>query len=109
MKRKILVSITYNGYIEVSPELLAQLMECPVYKQSYESGYKYTPADEDHGIEIQIPKATEFITDDPITIDISEIMAENNRLTRELEMLQEKYKPRSDSKDLTVEDPISIK
>ena len=103
MKRKILINITYNGYIEVSPQLLAQLMECPAYKQTYDSGYKYIPADDDHGIEIQIPRLTDFITDDPVTIDANEIMAENNRLTRELELLKEKYKPLSDSKDLIVE------
>jgi hypothetical protein len=103
MKRKILVSITYNGYIEVSPQLLAQLIECPVYKQLYDNGYKYTLADDEHGIEIQVPRHTDFITDDPVTIDVNEIMAENNRLTRELELLKEKYKPLSDSKDLIVE------
>jgi len=97
---KILVSTRYNEYFEVSPALLQTLLDCPVYIQSYESGYKYKPSTEK--LDINIVGLEDYVSSDVETLKIEDILAENNRLSREIEALKTKLEKIEPSTELTV-------
>ena len=97
-KNKLLVALPYNHYIEVSPEYFSILYNAKLYKQEWESGYKYYPSEEI--IEIKVLPDKELDRNLP-EVSIEDILGENYRLTRELEIMKEKYEPTtSDSKEL---------
>ncbi|HEY8034052.1 MAG TPA: hypothetical protein VIF37_00495 [Methylobacter sp.] len=99
---KILVKT--DNYIEVTPEMLALVVAADQYKQEYSQGHQYTTYVKDKSnIEIQTITNEEIIT--PQTVDIQEIMGENNRLAREVDILKEKLAkltPTNTSKDQTM-------
>jgi hypothetical protein len=78
---KILVKI--NNYIEVTPEMLSFVVAADQYRQETQSFSQYTTYVKNKSkVEIQTITSEDIIT--PQTVDIEEIMGENNRLTREL-------------------------
>ena len=84
---KILVKT--NNYIEVTPEMLSLVVAADQYRQEYSQAHQYTTyVKEKSNIEIQTITDEEIIT--PQTVDIQEIMGENNRLSRENDILKEK-------------------
>ena len=84
---KILVKI--NNYIEVTPEMLSFVVATDQYRQETQSFSQYTTYVKNKSkVEIQTITSEDIIT--PQTVDIEEIMGENNRLTRELDILKEK-------------------
>jgi ubiquinone biosynthesis protein UbiJ len=99
---KILVKI--NNYIEVTPEMLSFVVAADQYRQETQSFSQYTTYVKNKSkVEIQTITSEDIIT--PQTVDIEEIMGENNRLTRELDILKEKLAkltPTNLSKDQTI-------
>lgn|SRR5665811_939260 len=99
---KILVKT--NNYIEVTPEMLSLVVAADQYRQEYSQVHQYTTyVKEKSNIEIQTITNEEIIT--PQTVDIQEIMGENNRLAREVDILKEKLAkltPTSTSKNQTM-------
>ena len=99
---KILVRI--NNYIEVTPEMLSFVVAADQYKQETSPFSQFiTYVKSKSNVEIQTITDEEIIT--PQTVDIEEIMGENNRLTREIDMLKEKLAkltPTNLSKDQTM-------
>ena len=99
---KILVKT--NNYIEVTAEMLAFLVAADQYRQEYSQVPQHSTYVKDKSnIEIQTITSEQIIT--PQTVDIQEIMGENNRLAREVDMLKEKLAkltPTSTSKNQTM-------
>jgi len=99
---KILVKI--NNYIEVTPEMLSFVVAADQYRQETQSFSQYTTYVKNKSkVEIQTITSEDIIT--PQTVDIEEIMGENNRLTREVDILKEKLAkltPTKMSKDQAV-------
>ena len=99
---KILVKT--NNYIEVTPEMLSFIVAADQYRQEHSQFPQYTTYVKDKSnIEIQTITSEQIIT--PQTVDIQEIMGENNRLAREVDMLKEKLAkltPTSTSKNQTM-------
>ena len=99
---KILVKT--NNYIEVPPEMLSFIVAADQYRQEYSQVPQYaTYVKDKSNIEIQTITSEQIIT--PQTVDIKEIMGENNRLAREVDMLKEKLAkltPTSTSKNQTM-------
>ena len=99
---KILVKT--NNYIEVTPEMLSFIVAADQYRQEYSQVPQYaTYVKDKSNIEIQTIMNEQIIT--PQTVDIQEIMGENNRLAREVDMLKEKLAkltPTSTSKNQTM-------
>ena len=99
---KILVKT--NNYIEVTAEMLAFVVAADQYRQEYSQVPQYSTYVKDKSnIEIQTITNEQIIT--PQTVDIQEIMGENNRLAREVDMLKEKLAkltPTSTSKNQTM-------
>jgi hypothetical protein len=99
---KILVKI--NNYIEVSPEMLSFVVAADQYRQEAPSFSQYTTYVKNKSkVEIQTITSDDIIT--PQTVDIEEIMGENNRLTREIDILKEKLAkltPTNLSKDQSI-------
>ena len=99
---KILVKT--NNYIEVTAEMLAFVVAADQYRQEYSQVPQHaTYVKDKSNIEIQTITIEQIIT--PQTVDIQEIMGENNRLAREVDMLKEKLAkltPTSTSKNQTM-------
>ena len=100
---KILVKT--NNYIEVTPQMLSFIVAADQYRQEYSQvPHQYSTYVKDKSnIEIQTITSEQIIT--PQTVDIKEIMGENNRLAREVDMLKEKLAkltPTSTSKNQTM-------
>ena len=84
---KILVRI--NNYIEVTPEILSFVVASDQYKQETSPLSQYINyVKTKSNVEIQTITDEEIVT--PQTVDIEVIMGENNRLTRENDLLKEK-------------------
>ena len=105
---KILVKT--NNYIEVTPEMLSLVVAADQYRQEYSQAYQYTTyVKEKSNIEIQTITDEEILT--PQTVDIQEIMGENNRLSRENDLLKEqlaKLTQTSTSKNQTMTNQSDI-
>ncbi len=99
---KILVRI--DNYVEATPEILSCVVAADQYRQETSPFSQYTTyVKTKSNIEIQTITEEEIIT--PQTVDIEEIMGENNRLTRENDLLKEKLAkltPTNLSKDQTM-------
>lgn len=102
---KILIRI--NNYIEVTPEMLSFVVAADQYRQEPSPFSQYATYVKDKSkVEIQTITTEEIIT--PQTVDIEEIMGENNRLAREVDMLKEKLAkltPTNLSKNQTMTNP----
>lgn len=86
MKKKLLVATPYSGYIHVTPELWLQLQDCDVYtKGGGWSEPTYSLGEQE--LETIVLTIEELVNNQEV-IDIKNISAENNRLTRLVERLQ---------------------
>lgn len=86
MKKKLLVATPYNKFLHVTPELWLQLQDCDLYSRDgtwNEPVYNIVKDD----LETVIISAEELVNTQEV-IDIKNISAENNRLTRLVERLQ---------------------
>ncbi len=84
---KILVKI--NNYLEVTPEMLSFVVDADQYRPETSPFSQYVTYVKDKSkVEIQTITSEEIIT--PQTVNIEEIMGENNRLAREVDLLKEK-------------------
>jgi len=99
---KILVKI--NNYLEVTPEMLSFIVAADQYSPETSPFSQYVTYVKDKSkVEIQTITSEEIIT--PQTVNIEEIMGENNRLAREVDLLKEKLAkltPTNLSKDQTM-------
>jgi hypothetical protein len=99
---KILVKI--DNFIEVTPEMLSLIVAADQYRQESSRTSQYlTYVKDKSNLEIQTITNEEIIT--PQTVDIQEIMGENNRLAREVDILKEKLSkltPTNSSKGQTM-------
>ncbi len=91
MKTRLLIKVKYGHLAEVTPEQLQILKDAPTYTEKYGiDSYTYTPAD------IRFITSVNLVTDaqinvvTPEVVDMQNIMEENNRLTRELEIMHDK-------------------
>lgn len=83
---KILVRI--NNYIEVTPEILSFVVASDQYKQETSPLSQYINyVKTKSNVEIETITNEDIVT--PQTVDIEVIMGENNRLTRENDLLKE--------------------
>lgn len=86
MKKQILVATPYNKFIHVTPELWLQLQDCNLYSRDGSWNEPvYNVASND--LETVILTAEELV-DTQEVLDIKNISAENNRLTRLVAQLQ---------------------
>lgn len=86
MKKKLLVATPYSGYIHVTPELWLQLQDCDVYtKGGGWSEPTYSLGEQE--LETIVLTMEELVNNQEV-IDIKNISAENNRLTRLVAQLQ---------------------
>lgn len=95
---KILVGI--NHYIEVTPEILSFLVKSDQYKQEASPLPQHVNwVKTKSNVEIVTITEEDIVT--PQTVDIELIMGENNRLTRENDLLKEKLEKltKTDSSD----------
>jgi hypothetical protein len=84
---KILVKI--HNYLEVTPEMLSFVVAADQYRPETSAFSQYITYVKDKSkVEIQTITTEEIIT--PQTVNIEEIMGENNRLAREVDLLKEK-------------------
>jgi ubiquinone biosynthesis protein UbiJ len=84
---KILVKI--DNYVEVTPEMLSLMVNADQYSQEYSHSHQtITYVKNKSNVEIQTITDEEIIT--PQTVNIQDIMGENNRLSREIDILKEK-------------------
>jgi hypothetical protein len=102
--KQIMLKTYYDTYIAVdlnilTPEILLHLaFETKTYEKNYSDKF-YRPSNTPHGkFEIIAADLSEF--EEPTTINIEEIMAENNRLTRELELIKSQMHDHTDSKEV---------
>jgi len=99
---KILVKI--DNYLEVTPEMLSFIVAADQYSPETSPFSQYVTYVKDKSkVEIQTITSEEIIT--PQTVNIEEIMGENNRLAREVDLLKEKLAkltPANLSKDQTM-------
>lgn len=100
--KKILLAVPYNHLLDITGLDINLFVGLPLYKQEYRDGYKFQETTEEC-VSVVIPRKEDFITTEIAEININTIMEENNRLTRELELLKEQLKRdgKSDSTTLT--------
>jgi hypothetical protein len=106
MSKKILIATPYNCFVQVTFRQAEELMQCKVYNESgcgdnatYEQKDKLDLRFVDEG------RLTEPTVQD---IELSNILEENNRLTRLVKQLEYKLKAQtpSDSKELSTEEML---
>lgn len=99
MKKNLLMAIPYNCAIEVTNQLYLDLIECDIYKiEGWGDNRKFLLSDEDWEIyRTHLTKTVE-------QINMEDMLAENNRLSRENELLTTKLKQleQSNSTELVV-------
>ncbi len=99
---KIVLEIPYNCRLVIPAEMLGYLQQCELYHiKGYGADIEYIP-EVKHTMTIEFVSATKF---DPLpteVIVINSILEENNRLSRENELLQTKLKASSKSTELTI-------
>ena len=109
MANKILLNVGYNRYIKL-PEvataefIVALLGVKSYYEKSYQTG-KFTAVKCDGAsdiAEVISVDENELPDTNPQIVEMNDIMAENNRLTRENEMLLNKLKALSPSEETAV-------
>jgi hypothetical protein len=110
MANKILLNVGYNRYIKL-PEIataefiVALLGVKSYYEKSYQTGkFKLLKSDETSSdlAEIISVDENELPDANPQIVEMNEVMLENNRLTRENEMLLNKLKALSPSEETAV-------
>jgi hypothetical protein len=87
MKANIFIDIPYNHLVKVPLALAEQLSDCLLCKQEYVNGrYVYKESKESIGFSM-VKQEDIMLLEDTKTIEIEEILEENNRLTRGNERL----------------------
>jgi hypothetical protein len=90
MKKQLLIASPYNRYIHVTPELWLQLQECDVYSKEgswSEPEYILTT---DSDIETVVLATQQLVVRSQEVVEMTDVLAENNRLTRLVGALQSK-------------------
>lgn len=87
MKKQILVEISHYGlYTHVTPELWLQLQDCDTYRrEGYNKDAKYTLEDTEM---TTIVVSLDQLNNNPEVLEIKDILAENNSLTRQVSDLE---------------------
>lgn len=88
--KKVLIKVGYGSWLEVDLETAKTIVEAAKWERTYEyNGYQYKKVLKDD-IELVFVEESELKTPEEATLNIEEIMEENNRLTRENENLRNK-------------------
>lgn len=87
MKKQILVEMLHYGlYTHVTPEIWLQLQDCDTYRrEGYNKDAKYTLEDTEM---TAIVVSLDQLNNNPEVLEIKEILAENNSLTRKVSDLE---------------------
>ena len=87
MKKQILVEMLHYGlYTHVTPEIWLQLQNCDTYRRvGYNKDAKYTLEDTEM---TTIVVSLDQLNNNPEVLEIKEILAENNSLTRKVADLE---------------------
>ena len=88
MKKQILVEMLHYGlYTHVTPEIWLQLQDCDTYRrEGYNKDAKYTLEDTEM---TTIVVSLDQLNNNPEVLEIKEILAENNSLTRKVADLED--------------------
>lgn len=88
MKKQILVEMLHYGlYTHVTPEIWLQLQNCDTYRrEGYNKDAKYTLEDTEM---TTIVVSLDQLNNNPEVLEIKEILAENNSLTRKVADLED--------------------
>ena len=86
MKKQILVEMLHYGlYTHVTPEIWLQLQDCDTYRrEGYNKDAKYTLEDTE-----MTTIVVSLLNNNPEVLEIKEILAENNSLTRKVADLED--------------------
>jgi hypothetical protein len=85
----IKILVKFDNYLEVTPEILSFIVAADQYRPEASAFSQYITYVKDKSkIDIKTITEEEIIT--PQTVNIEEIMGENNRLAREVDLLKEK-------------------
>jgi hypothetical protein len=103
MKKQILITIPYGMFLNVTPEVWLQLLECSLYsKKGTWNNPEYIINDAE-SLETTIVNPEELLITQEV-VDMKETLEENNRLARLVSSLEDKLNaltPKtSDSKDI---------
>ena len=87
MKKQILVEILHYGlFTHVTPEIWLQLQDCDTYRrEGYNKDAKYTLEDTEM---TTIVVSLDQLNNNPEVLEIKDILAENNSLTRQVSDLE---------------------
>lgn len=87
MKKQILVEISHYGlFTHVTPEIWLQLQDCDTYRrEGYNKDAKYTLEDTEM---TTIVVSLDQLNNNPEVLEIKDILAENNSLTRQVSDLE---------------------
>ena len=87
MKKQILVEMLHYGlYTHVTPEIWLQLQDCDTYRrEGYNKDAKYTLEDTEM---TTIVVSLDQLNNNPEVLEIKDILAENNSLTRKVAELE---------------------
>ena len=87
MKKQILVELLHYGlFTHVTPEIWLQLQECDNYRrEGYNKDAKYTLEDTEM---TTIVVSLDQLNNNPEVLEIKDILAENNSLTRQVSDLE---------------------
>ena len=99
---KILLEVPYNCRLVIPAEMLGYLQQCKLYyTKGYGADREYIPEVEDT-ISVEFVDSSKFDVIPTEVIEMNSILEENNRLSRENELLQEKLKTSGKSTELTI-------
>ena len=87
MKKQILIEMLHYGlYTHVTPEIWLQLQDCDKYRrESYNKDAKFTLEDTEM---TTIVVSLDQLNNNPEVLEIKDILAENNSLTRQVSDLE---------------------
>ncbi len=99
---KIVLEMPYTRKLVIPAEMLGYLQQCKLYNtKGYGKDKKYIPEIE-YNISVEFVESSKFDAIPPEVIEMNSILEENNRLSRENELLQEKLKTSGKSTELTI-------
>ena len=100
---KILITLSYNTYLEVSGKLLEELATCPPYKQEYGEGdYHYVRCND--RLDIRTASDEQIFPSKEIYKAQKDLIDENKELLKRIADLEELLNSGNESTDLTTED-----
>ena len=99
---KIVLEVPYDRKLVIPAEMLGYLQQCELYHtKGYGKDKEYLPEVE-YTMTIEFVESSKFDAIPPEVIEINSILEENNRLSHENELLQEKLKTNGKSTELTI-------